>query len=56
MQDMERQDGRLWLPTTRKEVEARGWTSLDVVLFSNDASRTAATARKGGLVRMGNFS
>ena len=37
MQDMERQDGRLWLPTTRKEVEARGWTSLDVVLFSGDA-------------------
>ena len=37
MEDMERQDGRLWLPTTRKEVEARGWTSLDVVLFSGDA-------------------
>lgn len=25
------------MPTTRKEVEARGWTSLDVVLFSGDA-------------------
>ena len=26
-----------WLPTTRKEVEARGWDSLDVILFSGDA-------------------
>ena len=34
---MERQEERRWLPTTRKEVEARGWTSLDVVLFSGDA-------------------
>jgi uncharacterized radical SAM protein YgiQ len=25
------------LPTTRKEVEARGWTSIDVILFSGDA-------------------
>lgn len=37
MQNMERQEERRWLPTTRKEVEARGWTSLDVVLFSGDA-------------------
>ena len=34
---MERQEERRWLPTTRKEVEAKGWTSLDVVLFSGDA-------------------
>ncbi|MDR0682017.1 MAG: YgiQ family radical SAM protein [Dysgonamonadaceae bacterium] len=26
-----------WLPTTRKEVELRGWTELDVILFSGDA-------------------
>lgn len=26
-----------WLPTTKKEVEARGWNSLDVILFSGDA-------------------
>lgn len=26
-----------WLPTTKKEVEARGWTELDVILFSGDA-------------------
>lgn len=26
-----------WLPTTKKEVEARGWDSLDVILFSGDA-------------------
>ncbi len=26
-----------WLPTTRKEVELRGWDMLDVVLFSGDA-------------------
>ena len=26
-----------WLPTTRKEVEARGWDTLDVILFSGDA-------------------
>lgn len=37
MQNMERQEERRWMPTTRKEVEARGWTSLDVVLFSGDA-------------------
>ncbi len=37
MQNMERQEERRWLPTTRKEVEAKGWTSLDVVLFSGDA-------------------
>lgn len=27
----------LWLPTTKKEVEARGWDELDVILFSGDA-------------------
>ena len=26
-----------WLPTTRKEVEGRGWDELDVILFSGDA-------------------
>jgi uncharacterized radical SAM protein YgiQ len=26
-----------WLPTTRKEVEARSWDYLDVILFSGDA-------------------
>ncbi|MFV0291171.1 MAG: YgiQ family radical SAM protein [Mangrovibacterium sp.] len=26
-----------WLPTTLKEVQARGWNELDVILFSGDA-------------------
>ena len=26
-----------WLPTTKKEVELRGWEKLDVILFSGDA-------------------
>ncbi|MDR2533988.1 MAG: YgiQ family radical SAM protein [Tannerellaceae bacterium] len=26
-----------WLPTTRKEMMARGWTEVDVVLFTGDA-------------------
>ncbi len=26
-----------WLPTTKKEVELRGWDMLDVILFSGDA-------------------
>jgi uncharacterized radical SAM protein YgiQ len=26
-----------WLPTTKKEVESRGWDSPDVILFSGDA-------------------
>ena len=26
-----------WLPTTRKELEVRGWDDVDVVLFSGDA-------------------
>lgn len=26
-----------WLPTTKKEVEKRGWDELDVILFSGDA-------------------
>lgn len=26
-----------WLPTTKKEVELRGWDSLDIILFSGDA-------------------
>ena len=26
-----------WLPTSKKEVDARGWNELDVILFSGDA-------------------
>jgi len=26
-----------WLPTTKKEVEKRGWDELDIILFSGDA-------------------
>lgn len=26
-----------WLPTTKKEVELRGWEELDIILFSGDA-------------------
>ena len=26
-----------WLPTTKKEIELRGWDQLDVILFSGDA-------------------
>ena len=26
-----------WLPTTKKEMELRGWDELDVILFSGDA-------------------
>ncbi|WP_418599873.1 hypothetical protein [Gemmiger sp.] len=26
-----------WVPTTKKEVEMRGWNELDVILFSGDA-------------------
>lgn len=26
-----------WLPTTKKEIELRGWVSVDVILFSADA-------------------
>ena len=26
-----------WLPTTKKEVELRGWPALDVILISGDA-------------------
>lgn len=26
-----------WIPVTKKEVEARGWNQLDVILFSGDA-------------------
>jgi uncharacterized radical SAM protein YgiQ len=26
-----------WLPTTKKEVELRGWNQLDIILFSGDA-------------------
>jgi uncharacterized radical SAM protein YgiQ len=30
-------DLKNWLPTTKKEMEIRGWDSLDVILFSGDA-------------------
>ncbi len=33
----EKYDLRKWLPTTLKEVEARGWDSVDVILFTGDA-------------------
>ena len=26
-----------WLPTTKKEMELRGWDDVDVILFSGDA-------------------
>ncbi|HBJ76910.1 MAG TPA: YgiQ family radical SAM protein [Porphyromonadaceae bacterium] len=31
------EDLRRWLPTTRKELEIRGWDGCDVILFSGDA-------------------
>ena len=31
------QSQKNWLPTSRKEVESRGWNELDVILFSGDA-------------------
>lgn len=33
----DRKDLKLWLPTSVKEAELRGWSELDVVLFSGDA-------------------
>jgi len=33
----DRYDLTNWLPTTKKEVEIRGWDELDVILFSGDA-------------------
>ena len=33
----QRYDIRDWLPTSVKEVRARGWEELDVILFSGDA-------------------
>ena len=30
-------NAQYWLPTTRKEVQARGWDELDVILISGDA-------------------
>ena len=32
-----RTDMQSWLPTTRKELEQRGWDWVDVILFSGDA-------------------
>lgn len=34
---MREYDLKNWLPTTKKEVELRGWSELDVILFSGDA-------------------
>lgn len=34
---MERYKITDWLPTTKKEVEMRGWDQLDVIIFSGDA-------------------
>lgn len=34
---MEKYDLKKWLPTTKKEVELRGWNELDVIIFSGDA-------------------
>ncbi len=34
---MQKTDLKQWLPTTRKELEIRGWDEVDVVLFSGDA-------------------
>ncbi|MGL5772690.1 MAG: YgiQ family radical SAM protein [Bacteroidales bacterium] len=34
---MMRQDLKKWLPTTKKEMELRGWEQADVILFSGDA-------------------
>ena len=30
-------DPKRWLPTTRDEVEARGWDYIDVIIISGDA-------------------
>ena len=35
--DADRLPLKAWLPTTKKEVEQRGWDELDVILFSGDA-------------------
>ena len=32
-----RLDLKEWLPTTKKEMELRGWDYVDVILFSGDA-------------------
>ena len=37
MQRMSNRKVTDWLPTTRKEAEMRGWSELDVVIFSGDA-------------------
>lgn len=34
---LESQDITRWLPTTKKEAEAREWNELDVILISGDA-------------------
>jgi uncharacterized radical SAM protein YgiQ len=34
---MEKQRANNWLPTTKKEIEAKGWNELDVIFFTGDA-------------------
>jgi len=34
---MIKRDLKDWLPTTKKEIEIRGWDSLDVIIFSGDS-------------------
>ena len=41
-----------WLPTTKKEVELRGWDELDVILFSGDAYRHSEQPSSDGLSKM----
>ena len=44
-----------WLPTTKKEVESRGWDSPDVILFSGDAYVDLLVAIRGEARAAGNF-
>ena len=32
-----REDLKRWLPTSKKEVELRGWSEIDIIFFSGDA-------------------
>ena len=42
-----------WLPTTKKEVEARGWDYLDVILFSGDAYVDRDACLRGDAIACG---
>jgi len=37
MQDKKRRPVTDWMPITKKEVEMRGWSELDVIIISGDA-------------------